>query len=64
MSIISCLNADYYHHRIVVFDLDGQYVGKFGTRGSNRGQLNYPYSLSSDAHGFILVTDYNHRVSV
>ena len=58
------LVADYYYHCIVVFNLDGQYIQKFSSRGSSRGQLNYPYSLTTDAHGFALVTDYNHRMSV
>ena len=58
------LVADYSNHCIVTFTLDGHYVGKFGTQGFNRGQLNYPYSLATDVNGFILVSDYNHRVSV
>ena len=36
------LVADYSRHCIVTFTLDGHYVGKFGTQGSNRGQLNGP----------------------
>ncbi|XP_065888847.1 tripartite motif-containing protein 2-like [Dysidea avara] len=58
------LVADGGHHCIVTFTLDGQYVGKFGTQGSNRGQLNNPYSLATDVNGFTFVTDNNHRVSV
>ncbi|XP_065908656.1 tripartite motif-containing protein 2-like [Dysidea avara] len=58
------LVADYSNHCIVTFTLDGHYVGKFGTQGSNRGQLNSPYSLATDVNGFILVSDHNHRVSV
>ncbi|XP_065895903.1 tripartite motif-containing protein 2-like [Dysidea avara] len=52
------------NHCIVTFSLDGHYVGKFGTQGSNRGELNSPYSLATDVNGFILVSDGNHRVSV
>ena len=58
------LVADFSHHCIVTFTLDGHYVGKFGTQGSNRGQLNSPYSLATDVNGFILVSDGNQRVSV
>ncbi|XP_065908678.1 tripartite motif-containing protein 2-like [Dysidea avara] len=58
------LVADHSNHCIVTFTLDGHYVGKFGTQGSNRGQLNQPYSLATDMNGFILVGDRNHHVSV
>jgi len=57
MLIISCL-------LLTGVTLDGHYVGKFGTQGSNRGQLNKPYSVATDENGFILVTDCNHRVSI
>jgi len=58
------LVADGTGHRIVTFTLDGQFVGKFGTKGSNRGQLNCPYSIATDNSGSIIVTDNNHRVSI
>ena len=58
------LVADYAHHCIYTFTLDGDYVGKFGTHGTSRGQLNHPYSVAVDLYGFILVGDYNHRVSI
>ncbi|XP_065908707.1 E3 ubiquitin-protein ligase TRIM71-like [Dysidea avara] len=58
------LVVDLSNHCIVTFTLDGHYVGKFGTQGSNRGQLYNPYSLATDVNGFILVSDYNHRVSI
>jgi len=51
-------------HCIKMFTLDGHYVGKFGTQGSGRGQLNEPYCLGMDLNGLILVSDRNHRVSV
>jgi len=56
--------ADNSHHCVVTFTLDGQFVGKFGTQGYDRGQLNEPFSISTDTDGFIFVTDYNHRVSI
>jgi len=58
------LVADGGHHCIVSHTLDGNYIGKFGAHGSKKGQLNKPYSLCSDVNGFVLVTDYNHRVNV
>ena len=59
------LVADYTHHCIYTFTLDGNYVSKFATRGSARGQLSNPFSLTTDLYGFILVADTgNHRVSI
>ena len=59
------LVADYSHHCIYTFTLDGNYVSKFATQGSERGQLNCPYSLTTDLYGFILVAEFNnHRVSI
>ena len=40
-------------------------MGKFGTKGTGRKQLNCPYHVAVDLHGFILVSDtFNHRVSI
>ena len=37
----------------------------FATRGSARGQLRGPHSLTTDLYGFILVADYgNYRISI
>ena len=59
------LVADYYHHCIYTFTLDGNYVSKFATQGSAEGQLSSPISLTTDLYGFILVADNgNNRVSV
>ena len=58
------LVADYAHHYIYTFTLDGDYVGKFGTHGTGRGQLYSPYGVAVDLYGFILVGDYKHRVSI
>ena len=59
------LVADYGHHCISIFTIDGNYVNKIGTQGSDRGQLSCPSSLCIDLYGFILVTEYsNNRVSI
>ena len=59
------LVADWGHHCIYTFTLDGNYVSKFATRGSGRGQLYCPHGVTTDLYGFILVADSsNHRVSV
>ena len=59
------LVADYDHHCIYTFTLDGNYVSKFATYGDARGQLSIPCSLTTDLYGFILVAEWgNHRVSI
>ena len=59
------LIADHDHHCIHTFTLDGDYVGKFGSRGSGLGQLYNPFGVSADLYGFILVADtWNHRVTI
>ena len=59
------LVADYDHHCIYTFTLDGNYVSKFATYGHARGQLSSPCSLTTDLYGFILVAEWdNNRVSI
>ena len=58
------LVANCGHHCISIFTLDGNYVGKFGTRGTGRGQLCNPVGVATDMYGFIPVTDYNHPVTI
>ena len=59
------LVANSGHHCISIFTLNGNYVGKFGTQGTGRGQLSSPVGIATDMYGFILVTEYgNNRVSI
>ena len=59
------LVADWSHHCIYTFTLDGNYVSKFATYGSGRGQLTFPHGVTTDLYGFILVADSsNNRVSI
>ena len=51
------LIADYSHHCIFIFTLDGNYVGKFSTQGTGRGQLSGPSGIATDIYDFILVTN-------
>ena len=51
------LLTGYSHHCIYTFTLDGNYVSKFATQGSARGQLSYPIGLTNDLNGFILVAE-------
>ena len=53
------------HDCISIFTLDGNYVGKYGTQGTGRGQLNFPCGIATDMYGYILVTECgNSRVSI
>ena len=63
--------VDTYNHRVQVFSCDDDdddegfsFVCKFGERGGQPGQLNYPWSLAIDHdHDRILIVDtFNHRV--
>jgi len=47
------------------FTLDGNYIGSFGQKGSFRGQLYMPSSLTTDVCGYILVAEHsNNRISI
>ena len=52
------LVADYGHNCIFRFTLDGNYVGKYDTRGTGREQLNYPCGIATDMYGFIFVSEF------
>ena len=59
------LVADYGHHCISIFTLDGNHVGKSGTQGTGRGELSCPSGIAINMDGFILVTEHgNNRVSI
>ena len=54
------LVAIYNNNCITSFTLDGAYVGRF-----DKGQLSAPIGLTTDMHGFVLVTENgNNRVTV
>ena len=50
-------------HRISIYDVDGEFVVKWGDLGSDDGQLNSPSGIALDADGNVLIADTrNHRV--
>ena len=55
------LVADRDHHCIYTFTLDGNYVSKLASYGSDKGQLHNPCSVTTDLYGFILVADNGNR---
>ena len=55
------LVCDQGNHRIQVFELDGKFVGKFGTKGSNLGEFNEPFSVAVLSNDQIVVSEYNNN---
>ncbi len=53
--IIVC---DFQNHRIQVFDEDGKFLMKFGSRGVNKGHFYFPWGVAIDQRrGRIVVAD-------
>jgi DNA-binding beta-propeller fold protein YncE len=56
---------DGVHHRVVVYDAEGQFRFQFGGRGSEPGQLLFPLGIATAPDGQIYVADSgNHRFQV
>jgi hypothetical protein len=58
--------ADGFNDRVQIFDnSEGNYKRQFGTEGKEGdGQLYRPSSITSDAHGNLLVVDSTNRLQV
>jgi sugar lactone lactonase YvrE len=57
--------ADAQRHQVVVCSLRGEFISKFGRRGSGPGELNFPTHLAVDSESHLLVTDsLNCRIQV
>ena len=52
--------TDEQNHRVTVFDSDGQFLRKWGTRGSEDGEFNGPAGIASSPDGSIYVVDQHH----
>lgn len=53
--------ADVYNHRIEKFNSSGNFVTKWGSRGANNNQFEYPNAVAVDNQGNVYVTDDNNR---
>jgi len=52
-------------HQVVVCGLHGEFISKFGQRGSGPGEFNFPTHVAADEHRQIYVTDsLNNRIQV
>ena len=61
------LAADWQHHCIHIFALDGQYIGNITLhkRSGSHQELNTPCIITTDSNGFILIADTsNHCISI
>lgn len=57
--------ADAQRHAVVVCDVRGKFLSKFGRRGAATGEFNFPTHVAVDAAGQVYVTDsLNHRIQV
>ena len=57
--------CDSENHRVQVFELNGKFITKFGTKGSGVGEFNIPVSTTVLSDGRIVVTDFrNHRIQI
>ena len=57
--------ADSKNQRIQVLNSDLTYSSSFGREGSNNGEFNEPYDISTDREGNVYVADCdNHRIQV
>ena len=59
------LVCDGGNHRVQVFELNGKFVGKFGTNGNKLGEFNVPFSVAVLSNDQIVVCDKNnHRIQI
>ena len=57
--------CDAGNHRVQLFELSGKFVTKFGSEGSERGELRFPVSTANLSDGRIVVSDReNSRIEV
>ncbi|XP_070560137.1 tripartite motif-containing protein 2-like [Ptychodera flava] len=57
--------VEFSAHCIHIYDQDGNHIKSFGSNGSQKGQLSYPYFVCIDNTGNVYVSDSgNHRIQV
>ena len=53
--------SDTYNHRVQIFQNDGSFVRSFGQFGNSDEDLNNPWGINVDVHGFIYVADWGNN---
>ena len=55
--------TDQADHKVVIFESDGQFVGKWGLFGNGDGEFNSPAGIALDSNENVLIVDSkNHRI--
>ena len=50
-------------HRLTIYNLDGEYISSWGTKGSDPGYLNGPAGIAFDSEQNLYIADSkNHRI--
>ncbi len=47
--------VDTFKHRVLIYDKRGNFIGKFGKKGKNPGEFEFPSAITTDAEGRIYV---------
>ena len=56
--------ADRFNHQVQVFDLEGNFIRKWGAYGTQAGSFNEPTGIYVSTNGLVYVCDYNHRIQI
>ena len=57
--------CDGSNDRVQVFEPNGKFIGKFGTKGSSLGEFKFPTSLAILSNERMAVCDHdNHRIQI
>jgi sugar lactone lactonase YvrE len=59
----SIYTADVLNHRIQKFDLNGNFITKWGKEGIGNGEFNRPSGIATDSQ-YVYVVDHNDRIQV
>jgi DNA-binding beta-propeller fold protein YncE len=57
--------ADAHYSRVIVFDLEGRELGRFGRSGTGPGEFLFPTDVVIDEQGYVYISEYggNDRIS-
>lgn len=57
--------TDTNHQQVQIFDPSGTSISKFGSKGTGKGQFQFPYGITGDKDGNVYVADlYNGNISI
>ena len=58
------LVADTFNNRIQIFDLDGNYLNKFGRTGSGDGRFNFPSDITTNSTHILIPDTNSNRIQI